>query len=86
MAAPKKLDRILESCNYRFRMVQCPQKEKPAEITAAKWQVSNQNWTKWTVVDCSLLPAGEVWCEMACLTEVESPPRSALTETKTKKT
>lgn len=86
MAVPEKFDRILESCAYRFRTVQCPQKEKPGEITAAKWQVSNQNWTKWTVVDCSLLPAGEVWCEMACLTELESPPRSALTETKTKKT
>ena len=85
MAAPRKLDRILESCNYRFRMVQCPPKEKPAEITAAKWQVSNENWTKWTVVDCSLLPADEVWCQMACLAQVESPLQPAQTEEKMKK-
>lgn len=85
MAAPRKLDRILESCNYRLRMVQCPQKEKPAEITAAKWQVSNENWTKWTVVDCSLLPAGEVWCPMTCLAQLENPSKQVPEKVRAKK-
>lgn len=73
MADAETLDRILQTCNYRFRTVQCPQKEQCAEITAAKWQVSNENWTQWTVVDCSLLPAGEVWCDMKCLSLIKNP-------------
>lgn len=77
MAAPEEFDRILETCRYRYRTVQCPQQEKPAEVTAAKWQVSKENWTKWTVVDCSLLPAGEVWCQMICLSQLENLSKQA---------
>lgn len=72
MPNPEILDRILRACDYRYRTIQCPEQKKPAEITAAKWQISDDHWTGWTIVDCSLLPAGEVWCEMKCLPQVES--------------
>jgi len=72
MSDPEVLDRIMQTCDYRFRTVECPREKKPAEITAAKWQVSDHHWTLWTVVDCSLLPAGEVWCSMSCLPELEN--------------
>ena len=75
MSDPEVLDRILQTCDYRFRTVHCPQELKPADITAAKWQVSDEHWTPWTVVDCSLLPAGEVWCHMNCLAELEKPSK-----------
>jgi hypothetical protein len=35
-----------------------------AEITAAKLHVEDQDWS---VVECSLLPNGEVNCAMSCL-------------------
>lgn len=72
MSDPEILDRILHTCDYRYRAVDCPEKKCPAEVTAAKWQVSDDRWTEWTIVDCSLLPAGEVWCDMKCLPLVES--------------
>jgi hypothetical protein len=72
MSDAEVLDRILQTCDYRFRSVRCPHKERIAEVTAAKWQISDQHWTPWTIVDCSLLPAGEVWCAMSCLPELEN--------------
>ena len=64
MSDPEVLDRILETCSYRFRSVVCPNKDKVAEITAAKLYVEDQDWS---VVECSLLPNGEVKCAMSCL-------------------
>jgi hypothetical protein len=42
----------------------CPNKEKIANITAAKFQSEDADWT---VTECSLLPNGEVKCGMSCL-------------------
>jgi hypothetical protein len=72
MSDPEVLDRVLQNCDYRFRTVHCPHEKKAADITAAKWQISDQQWTGWTIIDCSLLPAGEVWCHMSCLPQLES--------------
>lgn len=72
MNDPETLDRILQTCDYRFRAIPCPHQKKLAEITAAKWQISDDRWTPWTIVDCSLLPAGEIWCDMKCLALVEN--------------
>jgi len=71
------LTRVLQNCDYRFRTIQCPQQKKPAEVTAAKWQISDDHWTMWTIVDCSLLPAGEIWCGRKCLPLVESSPNGS---------
>jgi hypothetical protein len=59
------------SCDYQSRNAHCPHKETPANITAAKWQIAGNKWTSWIVVDCPLLPAGEIWCDMTCLSQLE---------------
>ena len=73
MSDPEVLDRLLQTCEYRFRTIRCPHKDNPADITAAKWQISEDRWAPWTVVDCPLLPAGEMWCDMSCLSQLENP-------------
>jgi hypothetical protein len=64
MTDPEILDRILENCSFRFRNVMCPSKDKIASITAAKFSSEDADWS---VVECSLLPSGEVKCAMTCL-------------------
>jgi hypothetical protein len=64
MFDPEVVDRILENCSFRFRDVLCPNKNKVASITAAKVQMEDADWS---VVECSLLPNGEVQCAMTCL-------------------
>ena len=72
MSDPEVLDRLLQTCNYRFRTILCPHGNHPADIIAAKWQVSDDRWTTWTVIDCPLLPAGEMWCDMSCLSQIQN--------------
>ncbi len=74
MPNPEIVDRVLRTCEYRCRTIECPHKKKLADVIAVKWQISDDHWTQWTIVDCSLLPAGEVWCDMDCLALIESPP------------
>ena len=64
MSDPEVIDRILETCSYRFRNVMCPAKDRPAKITTAKFQNEDSDWS---VIECSLLPDGEVKCAMSCL-------------------
>jgi hypothetical protein len=64
MTDPELIDRILQTCSFRFRNVVCPNKDKVAKIAAARMQSVE---SEWTVVDCSLLPGGEVRCAMSCL-------------------
>jgi hypothetical protein len=71
MSDAKILELAARSCDYRLRNVHCPHKEIRAGITAAKWQIADNKWTRWTVVDCPLLPAGEIWCDMTCLSQLE---------------
>jgi len=64
MSDPEILDRILQTCSYRFRNLNCPNKEKVAHIVAAKLELEE---TDWSVIECSLQPNGEVKCGMTCL-------------------
>jgi hypothetical protein len=64
MNDPEILDRILQSCSFRFRNVTCPNKDKEAHIAAVKIHGEEEGWS---VVECSLLPNGEVKCAMSCL-------------------
>jgi len=70
MSDPEVLDRIMQTCSYRFRQVVCPNKDRIADITAAKF---HQEDADWTVVECSLLPNGEVKCAMSCLLDDFEP-------------
>ncbi|HMD41691.1 MAG TPA: hypothetical protein VKH45_01345 [Candidatus Acidoferrum sp.] len=72
MSDPELIDRIIESCSFRFRSVLCPNKEKVAKIAAARMQADE---AEWTIVECSLEPNGEVRCAMDCLLK-EMPPES----------
>ncbi len=64
MSDPEVLDRILQTCSFRSRDVLCPNQDKIASITAAKFQVEDEDWS---VLECSLQPDGEVNCAMSCL-------------------
>jgi hypothetical protein len=65
MFAPDVLDRILQTCIFRSRDVLCPNRDRIASITAAKFFVEDDE--DWTVLECSLQPGGEVNCAMTCL-------------------
>jgi hypothetical protein len=70
MFNPSTSKSLLESCIYRDGMVYCPDKKLAASILAAKWQMTDGQWTPWTVIDCPLLPAGQMDCDMSCLSQV----------------
>jgi hypothetical protein len=70
MPDPELIDRILQACSYRFRNVKCPNKDKIAKIAAAKLQTDDADWT---VIECSLMPGGEIDCAMACLLKEIDP-------------
>jgi len=72
MSDPELIDRILQACSYRFRNVMCPNKEKVAKIAAAKLQTEDADWT---VIECSLMPNGEIDCAMTCLLKENDPTR-----------
>ena len=57
MSDPEVLDRILQTCSFRSRDVVCPNKDKIASITAAKFHVEDDE--DWSVLECSLQPDGE---------------------------
>jgi hypothetical protein len=62
---------------YRKSVLECPHKGGQATILAAKWETSTEGWTSWSVVDCSLLPAGLISCDMGCVDQlVESEEHS----------
>lgn len=65
--------------NYRGGTVRCPHKETQATILAASWRTSGDRWTAWCVVDCSLMPAGLIPCDMACVSQLQAAsPRFGL--------
>ncbi len=72
MSDPDVMDRILQACSFRFRDVVCPNKAKLANITAAKFQADDADWT---VMECSLQPDGEIQCAMTCLLREFDPTR-----------
>jgi hypothetical protein len=74
MPAPRAVIKLVESCNSQTISIICPIHTKPVDITVAKWQTQDGHTTPWVVVDCPLLPAGTVSCDMSCLVDLESSP------------
>ncbi len=72
MSNPELIDRILQTCSYRFRNVMCPSKDKIAKIAAGKLQTDD---AEWTVIECSLMPDGEIDCAMTCLLKETDPSK-----------
>ncbi|HVN09573.1 MAG TPA: hypothetical protein VMV61_11395 [Patescibacteria group bacterium] len=62
--------KAVNSCIDCVVTVDCPAHHGKAEITVARWKASNGQYTPWTVVDCSLLPAGQICCHVDCLNQL----------------
>lgn len=59
----------LQFTRYRCAQIACPHRHAQAVVLAASWATAYTNWTDWSVVDCSLQPAGLIACQMDCLRE-----------------
>jgi len=60
---------LFESCTYRNGAVHCPRLKLPASILVARWRMSYGQWTS-TVIDCQLLRAVLMDCDMSCLSQL----------------
>ena len=67
MPKPTASFSLAGSCVERSLELHCPALEVKADITIARWRASDGQYTPWSVVDCSLLPAGHIACQMLCL-------------------
>ena len=71
MYDPTSFHSPIEFCSERELTVDCPVRKQEASITIARWKTREGEFTPWNVVDCSLLPAGQVSCYMGCLADME---------------
>jgi len=58
-------------CSDRLHLVHCPNQKITARVTASRWQMQNGKWTAWRIVDCPLLQAGLIDCDMSCLCQLQ---------------
>lgn len=75
--SPAQIRKAADSCVDCVLTVDCPAQETKAQITVARWKAGNGQYTPWTVVDCSLLPAGQISCHAACLNQFTDSSRLA---------
>jgi hypothetical protein len=61
----------LQASAYKITSVFCPTHWQMAKITAAKWDRGGNRTQLWDIVECPLLPAGEVWCDKRCLDQID---------------
>lgn len=71
MSDPEAIKKLVDSCDSRTGLVLCPHRGQWASVTAAKWQTREGLSTPWVIVDCSLLAAGTVSCDMSCLPQLD---------------
>ena len=70
MRNPSSCRRTADSCIDCVVTVDCPTQQTKAQITVARWKAANGLYTPWTIVDCSLLPAGQISCHVDCLEQL----------------
>ncbi len=70
MFEPKLTDPHPEAAKTYPQKVFCKQRNCEAEVVVANWPFSEEGWSDWRVIDCSLLPAGALHCAMDCLSQV----------------
>jgi len=63
----------LGSIHHRIQKVVCPTQAAEATVLAASWKTSRTAWTAWSVVDCSILPAGFIRCHETCVDQLGRP-------------
>jgi len=49
----------------------CMQHNREAQVVVATWPYSEEGWSDWRVIDCSILPPGAVHCGMDCLSQAK---------------
>ena len=69
MFEPSLTDPHPESAKTHPQKVHCSLQDRDATIVVAHWPFSEEGWSDWRVIDCSLLPPGAVHCGMDCLSQ-----------------
>lgn len=69
MFEPKLPELHPEGATTYPQKVHCAQRNCDAQIVVANWPFSEEGWSDWRVIDCSLLPTGIVSCGMDCLSQ-----------------
>ena len=72
MFEPHLPDPHPESAKTYPQKIFCPTYNREAEIVVANWPFSEEGWSDWRVIDCSLLPPGAVRCGMECLSQART--------------
>jgi hypothetical protein len=73
MFDPKLTDPHPESAKAYSQKVHCSVHNRDADIVIANWPFSEEGWSDWRVIDCSLLPPGAGNCGMDCLSQARIP-------------
>jgi len=73
MFEPQLTDPHPESANTYPQKVHCFVHKRDADVVIANWPFSEEGWSDWRVIDCSLLPPGAVHCGMDCLSQARLP-------------
>jgi hypothetical protein len=73
MFEPKLTDPHPESAKTYPQKVHCSLQNRDADVIIANWPFSEEGWSDWRVINCSLLPAGAVHCGMDCLSQARLP-------------
>ncbi|HEY2120968.1 MAG TPA: hypothetical protein VGH37_17405 [Candidatus Acidoferrum sp.] len=71
MFEPKLPELHPEGAQTFPQKVYCLQRSREANIVVANWPLSEEGWSDWRVIDCSLLPTGTVSCGMDCLSQAK---------------
>jgi hypothetical protein len=72
MFDPKLTDPHPESAKTYPQKVFCAKHNREAAIVVANWPFSEEGWSDWRVIDCSILPIGAVNCGMDCLSQART--------------
>jgi hypothetical protein len=70
MFDPKLKDPNPEASKTHPQKVFCEKRQHEAEVVIAYWPFSEEGWSDWRVIDCSLLPPGAVHCGMDCMSQI----------------
>ena len=73
MFEPKLTDPHPESAKTYPQKVHCSLHNRDADVIVANWPFSEEGWSDWRVIDCSLLPPGAFHCGMDCLSQARLP-------------
>jgi len=71
MFEPHLSDPHPESSKTYPQTVFCTQHKRVADIVVANWPHSDEGWSDWRVIDCSLLQPGATRCGMDCLSQAK---------------